>query len=291
MARPPPGSCRVGRPSVWGCQQATRRSAATRRAAGRRRGSARRHAGSGRRTHTPVGARAGSGGRPGMVASGRWRYGACRVPRPPAHGCRDGGAAVVDPSTPASSTMRPAYITSMRSHSSATAEMSWVMSTTRRSPSSRFTCCSRSSTWCCTVTSRAVVGSSATIRARAGPSAPCRSRPLPHAAGQLVRVLARSAARARGWRPRAAGRRRGRSRLGAAHAVVHLGRPRRAAGRRDMVGLNDVPGSWNTIANDVPSSRRRSPGRQVGEVAADEAQPGDRHLARGTTRAGRSRGR
>ena len=60
----------------------------------------------------------------------------------------------------ARSTMRPAYIVSTRSATSAITPRSWVTSTM----AVPWSCCSRasrSSSWACTVTSRAVVGSSA----------------------------------------------------------------------------------------------------------------------------------
>ena len=60
--------------------------------------------------------------------------------------------------------MNPAYMTATRSHSSATTPRSWVIQITAM-PSSRFRSLTRSSSWACTVTSKAVVGSSA-IRSR-----------------------------------------------------------------------------------------------------------------------------
>ncbi len=61
------------------------------------------------------------------------------------------------------SARRPAYMTAMRSAIWAATARSWVMSRTLQ-PSSSRSSCSRSSSCACTVTSRAVVGSSATIR-------------------------------------------------------------------------------------------------------------------------------
>jgi hypothetical protein len=60
----------------------------------------------------------------------------------------------------ASSTMRPAYMTATRSQDSATTPRSWVMSSTAM-PSSRRNLPTRSRICACTVTSSAVVGSSA----------------------------------------------------------------------------------------------------------------------------------
>ena len=63
-----------------------------------------------------------------------------------------------------SSTIRPAYITSTRSQISATTETSWLMSSSAMSSRRRMDW-SRSRTCFCTVTSSAVVGSSAMISA------------------------------------------------------------------------------------------------------------------------------
>jgi len=60
-----------------------------------------------------------------------------------------------------SSTTRPAYITVIRSHSSASTERSWLIIIIP-TPRSRTSPDSTPSTWACTITSSAVVGSSAT---------------------------------------------------------------------------------------------------------------------------------
>ncbi len=59
-----------------------------------------------------------------------------------------------------SSTIRPAYITAAREQTSATTPRSWVMSR-QAMPISRLRRSISFSTWLCTVTSSAVVGSSA----------------------------------------------------------------------------------------------------------------------------------
>ena len=49
--------------------------------------------------------------------------------------------------------------------------------------------------------------------------------------------------------------------------------PRRAGGRPATAGLSVVPGFWNTIGNDVAEQPPPLARRQVGDVAAIEAQP------------------
>ena len=86
------------------------------------------------------------------------------------------------------STRRPSCMTPIRSDRSAATPRSWVTSTTlvpMRVRSSSI----RSSTCFCTVASRPEVGSSAMIRAGFDGDGRRDQHPLPHAAGQLVRVL------------------------------------------------------------------------------------------------------
>ena len=105
--------------------------------------------------------------------------------------------------------------------------------------------------WRCTVTSRALVGSSAMISARLGGERDGDQHPLPHAAGQLVRVLpgarrrvgqagAASSSTARRPRPPAVGAARG------------SGAPRRPGRRSRCTGLSDTVGSCGTR----PTARR-----------------------------------
>ena len=69
-----------------------------------------------------------------------------------------------------SSTTRPAYITARWSHTSDSTDRSWVMKIIDR-PRSRRSCASSASTWACTITSSAVVGSSAISRSGSQASA------------------------------------------------------------------------------------------------------------------------
>ena len=137
-------------------------------------------------------------------------------------------------------------------------------------------CCwaaSRSRIWACTVTSSAVVGSSANSSLGPQASAIGDDDPLAHAAGELVRVLAEAALAVRGCRPTRSKRERGvdfacealMSRLTCSDSVIW--RP------IFMTGLREVMGSWNTIAISVPHSSRY---RRLGH--ADElARPRSAH--------------
>ena len=119
--------------------------------------------------------------------------------------CRDGAAARTGSSTGACSTIRPAYITATSSHISATTPRSWVIrriampSSSRRPRSS-----SRICAW--TVTSSAVVGSSAISRLGLAGQRHRDHHPLAHAARQLDADTARGGAPARRCRPCAAAR-------------------------------------------------------------------------------------
>ena len=78
-----------------------------------------------------------------------------------AHACTGARAAANTSRSGPSSTIRPAYMTASRRQTAASVDRSWVMN---RTASPNVVCRSRSSrsTWACTITSSAVVGSSAT---------------------------------------------------------------------------------------------------------------------------------
>ena len=86
------------------------------------------------------------------------------------------------------STIWPAYITAISSVCRATTPRSWVTSITDMLRSRRWSWM-RSRIWACTVTSSAVVGSSANSSGRAAGEGDGDHHSLAHAAGQLVRVL------------------------------------------------------------------------------------------------------
>ena len=102
-----------------------------------------------------------------------------------------------------------------------------------------------------------------------------------------MRVLARPALRRRRSAPRAAGRPRAPARTGGP-CPGGGGRPRRAGRPIRCVGLNDVIGSWNTIASEVPSSCRCAVGvgRRAGRSRA--ARAGTRRRGRGRRPGARS---
>ena len=85
------------------------------------------------------------------------------------------------------STTRPAYITITRSAISATTPRLWVMKITAI-PVRRWRSCRSSRICACTVTSRAVVGSSAIRRLGLAGERHRDHDPLPHPAGEVVRV-------------------------------------------------------------------------------------------------------
>ena len=78
----------------------------------------------------------------------------------PAPRCRDAAGRRRPASLGPSSTIRPAYITANRSQVEVSTDRSWVMNSSAK-PLSRCSSASSSSTWACTITSSAVVGSSA----------------------------------------------------------------------------------------------------------------------------------
>ena len=97
--------------------------------------------------------------------------------------------------------------------------------------------------------------------------------PLPHAAGELVRVAGAPARRRRRSAPRRAGRRRGPSPR--RRFIPRWAVPTSASWppiRR--VGLNEVIGSWKTMASEVPSIRRSAGVSLARQVVAEQLQPG-----------------
>ena len=248
MRHPPRATVRKGRsPAGASRRPGVRRPSVP--APDPRRGSGRSPAGTGRRRHSPSGTWSGSGGRPGITASGSSRS----VPRSTvvASSARVYGCWAGLP-VGRSSTTRPAYITSIRSHVWETTAMSWLMSRIAAPSASRVRA-SRRSTWRCTVTSSAVVGSSAMTsfgcpirpmpiiaRCRMPPENSCGYCRARRAAAGTRTAVSRSIARANAAR---------RDRPWCCSDTSASCRPTRRA------GLNDVIGSWNTMASDVPSSR------------------------------------
>ena len=159
-------------------------------------------------------------------------------------------------STDASSTTWPAYITMHAEQRSATTPRSWVTKITAM-PSRACSDRSRSRIWACTVTSSAVVGSSAMSSRGSHDERQREQDALAHAAGQLVRVVARADARGRGCRPARAARR---ARARASRLLID--RCSRIASTSCLpivnAGLRLVIGSWNTIAISSPRTSRIS---------------------------------
>ena len=152
-------SRRLPRPDAGGRPPRRRPRAAAARRSGRRR----RPAGSAARRSSPSGAPAGRAGRrPDRPARSGRRCRRCAGTTGTAPGRRGGPAS---PNTSAAgpvSTTRPAYITATRSQTSASTARSWLMST-MPTPRSATSPVIRSRICACTMTSSAVVGSSATI--------------------------------------------------------------------------------------------------------------------------------
>ena len=152
VTRPPPRGRRGGsRPPRGRAARARRAEAGC--------GSPRRRARSAARTRSSWPARRATGRARGSRPAARDRR-PCAGRRRAGRACTGCCGAANSSSTGASSTVRPAYMTTTRSATSATTPRSWVMSTIavpRRSRSSRIT----SSTPAWIVTSSAVVGSSA----------------------------------------------------------------------------------------------------------------------------------
>ncbi len=249
-----------------GRRPARRRRASTRPGAGpgRRRGrdprcgSAHRPAGSAaRRRSRAAGARDRSAGpgSPPAVASRSVCMSGTAATSARVYGWR---AAVLSSAAGRSSTIRPAYMTRTRSQTWLTTATSWLIST-MATPSTARIEPSRSSTWRCTVTSSAVVGSSATIsaglpispipiiaRCRMPPENSCGYCRTRRSAAGTRTARSRSTARASAWL---------RVMPWCSRATSASCDPTRC------VGLNDVIGSWNTIANEVPSRCRVRPCR------------------------------
>ena len=157
----------------------------------------RTRAGSAERKGSPASRRTGPGARPGMLASGCERSDSIvgtEATSAAVYGCAGPATRVA---TSSSSTILPAYMTRTRLHSCETTATSCEMKIAAEPPevltsrSSRRICC-------CTVTSRAVVGSSAIDQLRLAHQAHRDHGALAHAAGELVRVLAHT--RTRGCR-------------------------------------------------------------------------------------------
>ena len=161
-----------------------------------------------------------------------------------------------------SSTMRPAYITAIRSATAAATARSWVTSSSATS-SSATSPTSRSSICAWTVASSAVVGSSARITSgRAASAAAIAARWL-QAARELMRVRVR-AARGSPMPHRAR----------SASVTARASRPRSPRWTSSTssiwlptvsTGLRLPPGSWNTMPMPRPRTRARSPLGQVEE--------------------------
>ena len=195
------------------------------------------------------------------------------------YGCR---ARVRSSAAGRSSTMRPAYMTSTRSQTSATTVMSWLISNSATPSAARMPASSSQHLLLHRHVQRGggLVGDDQRGRAH---QAHADHRALAHAAGELVRVLARAPLRGAGSGPPAAGPPPAPSPArascpGAAGATSASWRPIR------WVGLKEVIGSWNTIASEVPSSWRcvrRRPSQQVlAEELAAARRPTRARLAR-----------
>ena len=191
-------------------------------------------------------------------------------------GCRDGTGARRVRASRASSTMRPAYITATRSARPATMPRSWVISSTaipraarRRSSTSRI--------WAWTVTSSAVVGSSAMSRSGSDGEGDGDHHALAHAAAQLVRILVEAGDRDRGCRPPAAAP--ARAARASARDIRWWARTLSMIWSATVkTGLRLVIGSWKIIPIRRPRTLRsaRSVQREeIGAVEPDDAAGGD----------------
>ena len=173
--------------------------------------------------------------------------------------------------------MRPAYMTSTRSHTWRTTATSWLMSRMATPLVSRIDLEQLEHL----LLDGDVEGGRRLVRddeRRVAHEPHADHRPLAQPARELVGILARAP-------------------LGSRHvdgaqavdgAVVRLpigscrgdsGPPRRAARRSCRVGLNEVPGSWNTIDIEVPRRWRWSALGAPQQVGAQEAQPVGGHAA------------
>ena len=154
------------------------------------------------------------------------------------------------------STMRPPYITATRCATSATTPRSWVMRMTA-APVSAWRRASSASTCACTVTSSAVVGSSAMMRLRPARHRHGDDRALAHAAGELVRILARRGRPGPGCRPRAAAPPARARRLAARRGGRARPGPRSTWRPTAGPGSSVVVGSWKMMPTSRPRRRRR----------------------------------
>ena len=207
-------------------------------------------AGSAGGTCSPAGARgtAAAGDRPPGLASGRSRGmpGAAR-------GCTGGPAPANSSRIDGRLDDRPPYITLMRSATSATTPRSWVMSSSAH-PGSRSARRSSSRICACTVTSSAVVGSSA-ISIRGLHAMRWRSSPVGACPPRTDGGTAARRAPGRGCRPRRAARR---PRFGAParDMPVCASASRATCAPTVSTGLRAVIGSWKIIASSAPRTVR-----------------------------------
>ena len=154
--------------------------------------------GSGGGTRTRRAGRAGSPARPSSRHAGAAPG---RAPRRAGPGCRGGPAAAQISSEGPISTMRPRYITAMRSATTRAAARSWVTKSTAM-PSSRRSWPIRLRTVAASETSRALVGSSHRRTSGGHDRRPGQRRPLALTAGEL-RGLAPATSAGRPTRARA----------------------------------------------------------------------------------------
>ena len=183
-----------------------------------------------------------------------------------ARSCTGGAARSAACGRRSSSTICPAYMTAIRSHISAITPRSWL-TRTMLIPKSRCSSSSRLRIWSWMITSSAVVGSSASRIRGCDAIADGDQDALPHAAAELVRVVAQRAAPPRGCRrdraarARARRRSRGPSRACAATASS-IWSPTR------ITGLSALIGSWKIIEMCAPRSRCCSAAAELEQVAA-----------------------
>ena len=186
------------------------------------------------------------------------------------YGCR---ASVSRSAAGRSSTIFPAYMTSTRSQTCPTTVMSWLISSSATSSARPDRLEQRQHLALHGHVERRgrLVGDDERGRTH---QAHADHRPLPHAAGELVRELP-GAVLGGGYAYRSQPVDRPGHRRLAAHALMTARRPRRAARPIRLIGLNEVIGSWNTSANEVPrncAAPRRGCG-SAEQVLAEELEP------------------
>ena len=179
-----------------------------------------------------------------------------------ARACRDGAAARTARSTGASSTLRPAYITTTRCAISATTPRSWVIRMTAV-PVSRLS-------WRDQVEDlrldRDVERGGRLVgdqQLRIAGERHGDHHALAHAARELVRILRRRAARASGCRPARSISIARAARPRARRPLVQHAAPRRSGRPTVSTGLSDVIGSWKIIEISVAADRRASRARSA----------------------------